>query len=79
MNEMKCPICGSTMVPGRLYGSQYAHKWLPKSKRLFFGIWAIGAEPVDSRSLRQRFTVRPFADGHKCETCQKILLDVKGE
>jgi len=76
-DEMNCPICDKPMIAGRLYGAQYAHKWLPNPKRLFLGIWAIGGQRVDSRTLRQRFTVRPFADAHKCESCQKIILDVK--
>lgn len=74
---MNCPFCNKPMTLGRLYGAQYVHKWLPTPKRLFLGIWAIGAERIDSRSTRQRITVRPFADGHKCKACQKIVLDVK--
>jgi hypothetical protein len=76
---MNCPICGKRMTSGRLYGALYAHKWLPDPKRLFLGIWVIGGQPVDSRTLRQKFWVRPYADGHKCETCQKIILDLKGK
>jgi len=75
-NEVNCPICGKPMTGGRLYGAQYAQKWLPNSKRLFLGIWAFSGQRVDSRSLLQRFTVRPFADAHKCEICQKIILDL---
>jgi hypothetical protein len=65
------------MASGRLYGAEYAHKWLPDTKFLFLGIWAIGAERVDSRAGWQKIKSRPFAEGHKCETCQKIILDVK--
>ena len=75
-NMTNCPICNKQMTRGRLYGAQYVHKWLPTPKHLLLGIWAIGAQKVDSRTLRQKRTVRPFANGYKCESCQKIILDL---
>ncbi len=73
---MNCPICNSETEKGRLFGDRYALKWLSERKKLFLGIWAFGAECVDSRKTETKLFSRPFVTGHKCAKCKKLILDL---
>jgi len=69
---MNCPYCSFEMIPGYLYGDRYRAKWLPDTKKLLFGIFAIGGEPVGELNLlRQRIHC------YKCSSCKKIVIDLK--
>ena len=72
---MECPICESTMERGKVYGDTYSLKWLPYDKKLFWGIWAIGADKIDCRTFLSMG--RPFIGGFKCMNCKKIFLDTE--
>jgi hypothetical protein len=73
---MKCPLCSAEMISGKLYGDKYALKWLPSGQKLFLGIWAIGGETIDSRTGGEKYLARTYSNGHKCEHCRKIILDI---
>ena len=77
MRKMNCPICNAEMIAGKLYGDRYELKWLPAGRQLCFGVWARGSEKIDSRTKSEHLKSRPYALGHKCDLCSKILLDTE--
>lgn len=67
------------MEVGKLYGDRYALKWLSEDQKLLLGIWATGGEKIDSRTKKQKWTIRPYISGFKCTNCQKLILDINRE
>ena len=70
---MKCPYCNKEMINGYIYGDRYKLKWLPKEKKLFLGIWAVGSiELGEGGGLG-----RPKVKTSMCHGCGKFIIDIK--
>ncbi len=72
---MKCPWCNYNMTPGKLYGDRYSLKWFNQDQKLALGILAIGADIVGHASVLGGMFGRPYAVGHRCLECKKIVID----
>lgn len=72
---MKCPYCEKEMIPGAIYGDRYRMKWMPKDKKLILGIWAHDSIPLGETG----FLSRPQIKASYCESCKKMIIDVKEE
>lgn len=68
---MICPYCDKVMVAGTMYGDDYKMKWMPASKKLILGIWAMGAKKVGKGGLIGRANL----PAHFCASCKKIIVD----
>jgi hypothetical protein len=68
---IKCPWCSQEMTPGKLYGCRYALQWLNHDQGLVLGNWALGGDPVGYPGPWRR----PYAVGHGCLACKKIVID----
>ena len=72
---MKCPWCNKDMTPGKLYGDRYSLKWLNEDQKLTLGIWALGGDIIGHASVLGGIFGRPYAVGHRCLACKKIVID----
>lgn len=69
---MNCPYCGKIMLEGKLIGDQHQLRWLPKDKKLLFGLWSAGGLRIGSHVPLQRTE----AITHYCSYCKKMIIDV---
>jgi hypothetical protein len=69
---MECPYCKKEMIKGYIYGERYSLKWLPADKKLYAGIYAIGAISLKSDS----FWARQRAKAYRCSDCNKLIIDI---
>ncbi len=71
---MKCPYCNEEMTKGDIYGDRYPLKWLPRNKKLLFGLWAAGGVRLGEGG--GGFGVRPRVEARLCSACKKIVIDL---
>lgn len=65
---MTCPFCGREMEPGRLTAGGYWIRWIPED----------GADIIDAVTVaRMAFLGRSSASAHLCQTCRKLIADIK--
>lgn len=66
------------MNEGNIIGDRYDLKWLPKDKKLFMGLWAIGG--INLGKSGGLFGV-PKVKAFMCNICNKLVIDLneKGE
>lgn len=67
-----CPYCNKELLDGKLLGDRKTLKWLPKDKKLLFGLWAAGGLSVGSRDLSGHAEARC----HYCSYCKKLIIDL---
>lgn len=71
---MNCPYCSTEMIDGNIYGDRYQLKWLPKTQKLKWGIWATNSLKLGTTSLGGN---RPRIASSLCQSCQKMVIDLK--
>lgn len=69
----KCPFCENILVDGFIYGDRYALKWLPKNKKLFLGLFAVGGIKISDYEQG-----RPGVRALNCSNCKKMVIDYHG-
>ena len=67
--DVMCPFCSMLMQPGTVMGDRYALQWQPANKKMFLGVWSTG-----HKIGKKGPSNRPIAEGHRCDTCKKIIL-----
>lgn len=60
------------MLQGKLLGDQHQLRWLPKDKKMLFGLWAAGGLRIGSRLPG----AKAEATTYFCSYCRKMLIDV---
>ncbi|MCB6365067.1 PF20097 family protein [Intestinibacillus massiliensis] len=69
---MNCPYCGKDLLEGKLIGDHHQLRWLPKDKKLLFGLWAAGGLRIGTRMPSQKAEAATYY----CSYCKKMIIDV---
>jgi hypothetical protein len=59
------------MTAGFIYGYRHKLEWLPLTKKLLMGTWAVGSIKLGTGGLTERSRVGSFL----CKDCHKIIID----